>query len=955
MSLARCLAARLFLVWMLIYPWASSAGQARAASPDALYPIDRPYGAVIALAQHPTRPEQLWAIAAAATPARLVTALYRSQNYGATWSPAGNDLSWVDLTCLAISRQGVLFLGASDGLYRRVPGDNVWRWLPLDPIPPGATPADIANSALTVRQIVLVDDDANRLLVVAAERGQSPRYWLYRSQDGGSTFARSLLQDFGAPAGASLGRLLNDPKEADRLYMATWGGVLVSADGGASWLPGGLDPSLAQSVTTLTLADDARRTLYAVRTVQDDKGTHLALAQSRDQGQTWSESAVDLPGDLRPVDLRWLPDGRLLLATTMGLFVSEGNHRSWASVSGGLGELGIYQIEPDRTRPGAWWAATPLGVYYRATEGAAWTARSVGLPVNGRVQALHVLADAPDVWLAASGWSVVNGLAAPSLLRSTDGGKTWQAIAGWRGLRINQLAEDPGRRGRLYAATARGVCISDDRGLTWPVCRLTDQVVQVVRVGANGNVYAGAYNNGLFLSQDGGDTWQSIGPPSLSIYDILLRGDRVYLCAQGNIPGIYRTDDEGVTWRLLPALPVSPAEIIQLEGSGDRLIAAAAGQGLWLSDDDGLTWTPAPGLPSDATFSLVWSDPRAPERLLAARDDAGLWQSEDGGDSWQPAYITLGDNRVTAIAADVGGGGVWPVIVATATAGIWATGRGGRAGAPLSAVDARIEVLWPHGWLPITEATRANLSLRLFRPNSLEPPPCNWRPRVQLWEARDNEPARLLAFAQPRRHGDAYAALWDVNEIDISHAQRPDARLYYMVRVEGMPTRSTVWTHGADPRTYYPLPVWPQAAAKTMPAQIDARISVVWPHDVAGRLQIVEEADLANVRVALYQSGSLISVPPAKDLTVRLMGSLDNGVGQDLGIGVMRVISATSFTYPVWDFDNIDVSASRTARSHWTFWVEVEGHATASNVWVHGLDARTYLPQVDEPIMGCRP
>ena len=310
---------------------------------------------------------------------------------------------------------------------------------------------------------------------------------------------------------------------------------------------------------------------------------------------------------------------------------------------------------------------------------------------------------------------------------------------------------------------------------------------------------------------------------------------------------------------------------------------------------------------------------------------------------------------MTAIAADVGGGGTWPVVVTTATAGIWATGRGGRVGAPLTAVDARIEVLWPHGWLPVAEATRANLSLRLFRPDSLEPPPCNWQPRVQLWEARDNEPARLLALAQPRRHGDAYAALWDVNEIDISHAQQSDARLYYMVRVEGMPTRSTVWTHGADPRTYYPLPLWPQAAAKTMPAQIDARISVVWPHDVAGRLQVVEEAELANVRAALYQSGSLVSVPPAKDLTVRLMGSLDNGVGQNLGIGVMHVISATSFIYPVWDFDNIDVSASRTARSHWTFWVEVEGHVTASNIWVHGLDARTYLPQVDEPIMGCRP
>jgi hypothetical protein len=68
----------------------------------------------------------------------------------------------------------------------------------------------------------------------------------------------------------------------------------------------------------------------------------------------------------------------------------------------------------------------------------------------------------------------------------------------------------------------------------------------------------------------------------------------------------------------------------------------------------------------------------------------------------------------------------------------------------------------------------------------------------------------------------------------------------------------------------------------------------------------------------------------------------------------MRMVG-DEFSYPVWDFDNIDVSAARDPRSRWTFWVEVDGRLTYSNVWIHGIDGRTYFPVVDQPIVGCRP
>ncbi len=922
------------------------------ASPEFVFsPLNYPYGAVIALAQHPEHPEELWAIAAAASSTRPITALYRSRDGGATWQPAGNDLSWLRLTALAISPDGTRFLGTSNGLYRQSATDQTWHRVPLETAQGDSEPFVWPAQGMTVRQILLPDADPNRIYVIAAENHKYPRHWLFRSLDGGQRFERFLIQEFSTDPGSGLGRVLVDPTDPDRLYAATRGGVLLSTDGGTTWRPGGLDPSLTEGMTVLAVSAGQPNTLFAVRAIRDDRGVHLALARSRDGGRAWAETSVALPGDARPVDLTVTADGRLLLSTTIGLFIGSPDGENWERAAGDLQAMGAYQLLIDQTRPDQLWAATPLGVYRRGNAGT-WEPANEGLPPNGRVQALYASPSFPGTWLIAMGWSAADGLLPPSMLYTVDGGQSWTAATGLPSARVNGFAGDPSQPNRVYAATYQGVCWSDDGGRTWSGCGLTDRMVQQIATGPTGTIYAGTYGEGLYLSRDGGETWSQAGFADHNIEALVLRADGLYIAVQGTSSGLYRTQDDGANWQML-ALPGEPGALpTQLVGNDQTLYAIGADGAIWLSRDGGLSWTPAQGLPANAAFDRLWIDPRQPARVLAARRDAGLWISEDDGRTWRRIGQTLGDNKVLAIAADHSTAA--ELLIATATAGIWISGRAGQPSPPPEAVDARIEIVWPHDWAPVAQATRANLSLRLFYPNSLEPVPCGWNPTVEVWEARDSDPARPLAIARRRPIGDAQSSLWDVNDIDVSYAQQPEAKLYYLVRVPDVQTRTSVWAHAADPRTYYPQPAWPTSVAITMPEEIDARILVVWPHDRQGYPQPVAEADLVNVRVALYWPGTNQSIPPQPDLRVRLMGSLNNGIGRVIGIGHMRIAS-DGITYPVWDFDNIDVRAARDPQAHWAFWVEVEGYTTYSNIWMHGIDARTYFPIADQPIVGCRP
>jgi hypothetical protein len=131
-----------------------------------------------------------------------------------------------------------------------------------------------------------------------------------------------------------------------------------------------------------------------------------------------------------------------------------------------------------------------------------------------------------------------------------------------------------------------------------------------------------------------------------------------------------------------------------------------------------------------------------------------------------------------------------------------------------AAVDARIEIVWPKDNLPVQEAETANVSAYLFHADTMTAvsPNTSWAPVVRLHSSTNNDPeaAPGRGTVGTRRvvtgaNGIQFLA-WDFNDVDVSAANDPLNRIYFWVSVDGVPTNSSVWAHGADARTIFPQP-----------------------------------------------------------------------------------------------------------------------------------------------------
>jgi hypothetical protein len=150
--------------------------------------------------------------------------------------------------------------------------------------------------------------------------------------------------------------------------------------------------------------------------------------------------------------------------------------------------------------------------------------------------------------------------------------------------------------------------------------------------------------------------------------------------------------------------------------------------------------------------------------------------------------------------------------------------------------------------------------------------------------------------------------------------------------------------------TFTPLPSTATTSRPT-PSVIQAKVEIVWPHDGVP----VREANLANITVYLITetnpAASSLPEPPACDWepTVRLWVAWNADPARRIAVGQKRMVTIDGRTFPVWDFNDVDVRAARDPANKLTLFATVDGVRTLHNIWTHAADARTVFPQTDVP------
>lgn len=149
--------------------------------------------------------------------------------------------------------------------------------------------------------------------------------------------------------------------------------------------------------------------------------------------------------------------------------------------------------------------------------------------------------------------SIVYGFFDGKLQRSTDGGSSWEYAKGT--IAPISLSSDPKDERVLYASTQNGVQVSKDKGETWQSLSLELEggVVTVFVIDPTAT-YALAFSEklgGMGKSVDGGMTWQKVAETFRNeavLYVAFSKTQTGLVYALTNRNSVYKSADNGTTW-----------------------------------------------------------------------------------------------------------------------------------------------------------------------------------------------------------------------------------------------------------------------------------------------------------------------------------------------------------------------------------------------------------------------
>jgi photosystem II stability/assembly factor-like uncharacterized protein len=554
------------------------------------------------LAIDPGNPETIYASVA------FSPKLFKSTDGGASWSAASSgltvDLVTVDGThfvaylfvgSLAIDPQDSNTLYAAcasgcppgGGLFKSTDGGANW----------SASGVGLPGSGV----LALAIDPRNPNTLYAA-----PRSGLVKSTDGGASWSAAssgLSTDaYYANALLPIVSLAIDPQNPDTLYASTRtcmpctpvSGVFKSTDGGASWTGSGLassilvDPCCSFPVV-LAIDPIHPKTVYA--------GTYNGIVKSLDAGASWNAANSGLTAsqiDSLTIDPQ---NAGALFATSQGKVLR--------TADGGAHWSQIYNPLPSddgrATYPASMLVADPgaPGTYYVGIDGnsdggggASWI--RMPLPGPGGVRALSMDPQNPSTLYAS--------VPEHALYKSTDGGASWNEIAGRK-----ELKEDPtGAPTQCF-----GSVLIDPRNPS------------TLYVGICGS------GGGLLKSMDGGQTWTMLVIPTDYPFSGILAMDpqnsgTFYV---SDYPHVLKTTDGGQNWRAFSSgLPATAGvRSIAVHPQNSNIVYAATNFGVFWSTNSGAHWSPLNAGLTNLNVRTLLIDPRNPEALYAGTYDGGVF------------------------------------------------------------------------------------------------------------------------------------------------------------------------------------------------------------------------------------------------------------------------------------------------------------------------------------------
>jgi photosystem II stability/assembly factor-like uncharacterized protein len=557
----------------------------------------------------------------------------------ANWLLAGPNNGGGRITSLAVhpSNPQTIYVGAAaGGIFKTTNGGTSWN------------PIFDSTLTLAIGDVAVAPSNPQILYVGTGEAnggGGSTNYdgvGVYKTQNGGTTW-----QHMGPTSIGSIGKVVIDPKNPDRVFVAAMGylyagnskrGVYRTINGGSTWEK---VLYLTDSTGCIDLAIHPTNpdTIYAAMwerirrpNLRDYGGSTCGIFRSVNGGQTWAKMQMGLPTtDIGRIGITISPkDPSVLYA--------------------------IYANESGDYR----------GTYRSSNNGVTWTNAD---PTNN-LQYMYsgfgwwfgkIYADPTDA-------NIVYALGIESY-RSDNGGQTWQTFTQLNHVDHHALWINPNDNKDILDGNDGGLYRTNDFSKTWsyinniPIsqfytCEIDEQNPQ--------KLFGGTQDNG---------TWRNLSPAVDSwihilggdgFYCLVNPKDSRYVYAESQYGNLSRSEDGGDTfsWGLagINSFDRKNWQVPIAFSTANPATLYMGTHKIYRSTDHARNWSPlSPDLTRGSggqggiiygTITTIGVSPKNAQIIYVGTDDGLVWVTTDEGANWRKITNGVPNRWITRLEAD---------------------------------------------------------------------------------------------------------------------------------------------------------------------------------------------------------------------------------------------------------------------------------------------------------------
>lgn len=583
--------------------------------------------------------------------------LYRTTDGGRTWKKVQISLgpAWVYDLQFHEKNASVVVAATSEGVKRSIDGGLSWidisgdmprsqsQAIAIDPTDdktiyvlqylfPGESLFRTTNAGLTWQRLanflgfgygkrISLRPDSSNILLVATSR--SPGGIIYVSTNGGASFDSTIV-----PFDPQ--EMVFDPNPPHHLFIASYpNGIQRSTDHGKNFVA--LNDGIAELRTKCITISPLDRSIYI--------GTFGGVYKSTNRGLSWFYYGL-YPSFVGQIAAS-ANDSTVVFAGTggAGVFKSSifGPFILWSLSSSNVFASKITDLAIDRTRGTLYVATEGAGAFSLDSNNSVWQNFGIGFqfPADTSFPLLYAVAVHP----LQSG-TIYFGGQAGRIYRSQDNGQTWSTAALDRNPTIYAIAPDPVDKNRIYCGAQGsngGLYLSTNGGLSWNPFALAGQSVYSIAINPLDNkIIFVSTDSVLFRSNDQGISWHRLND-GFSDFRYFWLGriqicpsdtNQIYFCAS-QVAALLKSTDGGNNWRTISQGTFQPWSLYFGE-KGSQDLYLAGGNGLWISQDGGSSWRR-----ENATSSFVYAGgsvrsiavDEARDRIFVGTLASGIWQA----------------------------------------------------------------------------------------------------------------------------------------------------------------------------------------------------------------------------------------------------------------------------------------------------------------------------------------